>query len=85
MRLHRKDQWIISGTADIPGYDKAKLDLDLESTVRPMFSFVSRRRHAKQDELIYVIYTYEQDNGIVRRYRFPFKNKEVLLQGKNKL
>lgn len=80
LRLHRKEQRIISSTADIPGYDKAKLDLDLENTVRPMFSFVRRRRHAKVDTLIYVIYTYQQKNGFVRRYRFPFKNKEYLFE-----
>ncbi|MGB2806810.1 MAG: hypothetical protein WBC22_03655 [Sedimentisphaerales bacterium] len=77
LRLHDKDQRIISGTENIPGYDKAKLDLDLEKTVRPMFSFVKRRGYGKE-KLIYVVYTYEQDGGIVRRYRFPFKNKEVL-------
>jgi hypothetical protein len=80
LRLHDEDQRIISGTEDIPGYDKAKLDLDLENTVWPMFSFVSRRRHAKVDTLVYVAYTYQRNNGIVRRYRFPFKNKEYLFE-----
>jgi hypothetical protein len=79
LRLHRKEQRIISSTADIPGYEQAKLDPDLENTVRPMYSFVTRRGYAKVDTLIYIVYTYEQNNGIVRRYRFPFKNKEVLL------
>jgi hypothetical protein len=78
LHLHNKDQKIISSTADIPKYIKYKLDPDVENTVRPMFSFVRRRGYAKEDTLIYVVYTYEQDNGIVRRYRFPFKNKEVL-------
>lgn len=80
LRLHRKEQRIISSTADIPGYEKAKLDPDLENTVRPMYSFVSRRGYAKVNTLIYVIYTYQQENGIVRRYRFPFKNKEYLFE-----
>jgi hypothetical protein len=80
LRLDNKDQRIISSTADIPKYSTYKLDPDLENTVRPMFSFVRRRGYAKVDTLIYVVYTYEQDNGIVRRYRFPFKNKEVLFE-----
>ncbi|MHC4654362.1 MAG: hypothetical protein ACYTDW_13075, partial [Planctomycetota bacterium] len=58
LRLHKKDQQIISSTADIPKYSKYKLDPDLENTVRPMFSFVRRRGYAKEDTLIYVVYTY---------------------------
>lgn len=78
LRLHNSDQRIISSTADIPKYSKYKLDPDLEKTVRPMFSFIRRRRYGRVDTLIYVVYTYKQDNGIVRRYRFSLKNKEVL-------
>lgn len=80
LRLHNKDQQIISSTADIPKYSKYKLDPDLEKTVRPMFSFVRRRGYATEDTLIYVVYTYWQNSGIVMRYRFPFKNKEVLFE-----
>jgi hypothetical protein len=80
LRLHNKDQQIISSTADIPKYSKYKLDPDLEETVRPMFSFVRRRGYAKEDTLIYVVYTYQQNAGFVMRYRFPFKNKEVLFE-----
>ena len=80
LRLHNKDQQIISNTADIPKYSKYKLDPDLEKTVRPMFSFVRRRGYAKEDTLIYVVYTYQQNAGFVMRYRFPFKNKEVLFE-----
>ena len=78
LHLHNKDQQIISSTADIPKYSKYKLDPDVEKTVRPMFSFVRRRGYAKEDTLIYVVYTYRRDNGLVMRYRFPFKNKELL-------
>ncbi len=80
LRLHNKDQQIISSTADIPKYSKYKLDPDLEKTVRPMFSFVRRRGYATEDTLIYVVYTYWQNSGIVMRYRFSFKNKEVLFE-----
>jgi hypothetical protein len=80
LRLHNSDQRIISSTADIPIYSKYKLDPDLEKTVRPMFSFVRRRGYATEDTLIYVVYTYQQNSGLVRRYRFPFKNKEVLFE-----
>jgi hypothetical protein len=78
LRLDNKDQRIISSTAEIPKYSKYKLDPDVEKTVRPMFSFVRRRRYEKENPLIYVVYTYEQHGGLVMRYRFPFKNKEVL-------
>jgi hypothetical protein len=78
LSLHNSEQQIISSTDDIPKYSKYKLDPDLEETVRPMFSFVRRRGYAKEDTLIYVVYTYRQNNGFVMRYRFPFKNKEVL-------
>ena len=80
LRLDNEDQQIISSTADIPFYIKNKLDPDLEKTVRPMFSFVRRRGYAKVDTLVYIVYTYRQNSGIVRRYRFPFKNKEVLFE-----
>ncbi len=80
LRLHNKDQQIISSTADIPKYSKYKLDPDLEEIVRPMFSFVRRRRYEMEDRLIYVVYTYQQNAGFVMRYRFPFKNKEVLFE-----
>ena len=80
LSLHNSEQQIISSTDDIPMYNKYKLDPDLENTVRPMFSFVRRRRYAKEDTLIYVVYTYRQNSGFVMRYRFPFKNKEVLFE-----
>lgn len=78
LRLHNRHQRIISSTSDIPEYNKSKLDPDLEKTIRPVFSFVRRHRDSWKDTLVYVVYTYEQDNGIVRRYRFPLKNKELL-------
>lgn len=77
LSLHNSEQQIISSTNDIPNYSKYKLDPDLEETVRPMFSFVRRRGYGKE-KLIYVVYTYQQNAGFVMRYRFSFKNKEVL-------
>ena len=56
---------IINKTSDIPGYDKAPLDPDIADAVRAPFSF---------DKLTTVVYTYQQIGGIVRRYRFAFKN-----------
>ncbi len=56
---------VINKTSDIPGYDKAPLDPDIAQAVRAPFSY---------DNLIAVVYTYQQIGGIVRRYRFQFEN-----------
>lgn len=68
LRLHRPEQRVISATADIPGYDKRRLDPDLEPTVSPAFA---TKDDAQTDA--FVVFTYERIGGAVRRYRFPFK------------
>jgi len=66
VKLHAgEDVFIINSAADIPGYEKAPLDPDVAGAVRAPFSF---------NNLITVVYTYQQIGGIVRRYRFQFKN-----------
>jgi len=70
LRLHHPRQRIISSLTDIPGHAKRKLDSDLASTIRPMFLF-----EEKDEEVVFIVFTYEQIGGIVRRYRFPFKNR----------
>jgi hypothetical protein len=56
---------VINGIVDIPGYEKSKLDPDIEDALRAPFKF---------GNLVWVVYTYQQHGGIVRRYRFEFEN-----------
>jgi len=58
---------ILSRTADIPQYEKQKLDEDIEAAVRAPF-----KTRDKQYPVVYVCYTYERIGGYVKRYRFPF-------------
>ena len=56
---------IIRKISDIPGYTSSPLDTDIADAVRSPFSF---------GKLTTVVYTYQQIDGIVRRYRFTFEN-----------
>jgi hypothetical protein len=58
---------IINKVSDIPGIKKAPVDLDIAEAIRAPFSF---------GNLTTVVYTYQQISGIVRRYRFQFKDKK---------
>jgi hypothetical protein len=58
---------IISSIRDIPEYEKSKIDPDLESAVRQLYSWED-----KVGRLVYVVYTYQEIGGIVSRYRFRF-------------
>ncbi|MBN2053807.1 hypothetical protein JW905_02715 [bacterium] len=62
-------QEIIDSTNDIPGYDNAPLDPDLAQSVRAPFHI---------GEKSYVLFTYQQIGGHVRRYRFTFRLTGVL-------
>jgi hypothetical protein len=67
IRLTPRSPKIISSIRDIPEYEKSKIDPDLESAVRQLYSWED-----KVGRLIYVVYTYQEIGGIVSRYRFRF-------------
>jgi hypothetical protein len=58
----------IASTADIPEYQKAPLEHDVEAVIRPPWSYVDSER-----AVIHIVYTYRPAGGIVGRYRFTFQ------------
>lgn len=75
IKLYCENSIIIHSINDIPGYYKNKLDPDLEKTIRPIFKI---QNNAKNDSYVYVIYTFEEIGGYIRRYRFEFNKKNLI-------
>lgn len=70
VRLHAGDPIIVlTSPSDIPDHDKAPVDADLAQAIRAPYSFDEPR----YDKRITIVYTYQQLNGLVRRYRFQFQ------------
>ncbi len=65
---HQEKVVLISGTSDIPKYDKKPLNEETAAAIQP-FSVTSGEQGMK----VIVAYGYQQIGGIVTRYRFTFR------------
>jgi len=69
------DNWgvvVISSVNDIPEYDNHPLDADLEGIVRAPWIYEDEDGTA-----YWICYTYTQNGGFVRRYKFAFRHGKV--------
>jgi hypothetical protein len=77
VRQHTGDPIVVlSSPSDIPGHDMAPVDADLAQAIRAPYSFDDRHSGRR----VTVIYTYQQLQGLVRRYRFQFQKDGGLEQ-----
>jgi hypothetical protein len=64
---------LISTLQEVPGYDKNPLNKDLESLIRPPWQYTD-----KEGDTYWICYTYCQNQGWVKRYKFRFHGSGIM-------